>query len=159
MRFLSLLLAVVMVIGMMPVTALAEQAPSATAWAQVRSSGTLAALEDCLYTFDRQDDGSWYITSETADGTLVYLDPHYRQANTNSAGYPGRTGAAAVTLEDGYGENAVKLHDSTGYLHVHTELAASAATWNQCGSDPAMFWWRLMLPTAPSPASRMAISF
>ena len=42
-----------------------------------------------------------------------------------------------MKIEDGYGEHAVKLHDSSGYLHVHTEKAASAATWNQCGSDEA----------------------
>ena len=133
-RFLSLLLAFVMVIGMIPVTAMAAEADAA-AYALLRSDGSKVELEDCLYTFDLRDDGYWYITAETNDGTAIYLDPHYRVENTNTAGFPGRTGEAAVTLEDGFGENAVKLHDSTGYLHVHTEKAASAATWNQCGSD------------------------
>ena len=136
-RFLSFLLAFVMVIGLMPVSALATEAraTSVIAYGSVRSDNSMVSLDDCLYTFDLRDDGKWYITSETRDGTPIYLDPHYRVANTNTAGYPGRTGEAAVTLEDGFGEHAVKLHDATGYLHVHTEKTASAATWNQCGSD------------------------
>lgn len=135
-RFLSLLLALAMVIGMMPMgAAAAEKDPPKVAYGKVVSTESRVSLEDCLYTFDLRDDGYWYITSETADGAVVNLDPHYRVANTNTAGYPGRSGEAAVTLEDGYGENAVKLHDSTGYLHVHTEQAAGSANWNQCGSD------------------------
>ena len=77
-RFLSLLLAFVMVIGLMPVSALATEAhaSSVIAYGSVRSDNSMVSLDDCLYTFDLRDDGKWYITSETRDGTPIYLDPH-----------------------------------------------------------------------------------
>ena len=81
--------------------------------AQSTYAGEYAALENLLYTFADNGDGTWTVSSTTADGTTVYLEPY---AKSNGNGYPNVTSPVAVTLSDGYTDNSVYLQGNGGYL-------------------------------------------
>ena len=112
MRFLSLLLALVMVIGMMPMgQARAEEsaAPVISAAAKV-VGGSYVSLADCEYTFEKTGDtvtkendpaeddtaDSWYISSWVG-GTQYYV---YAHAGLGEAQKPTRTGKREVGISD-----------------------------------------------------------
>ena len=84
--------------------------------AQSTYAGTYTALENLLYTFASNGDGTWTVSSTTADGTTVYLEPY---AKTNGTGYPNVTSPVAVTLSAGSADNSVYIYGNGGYLHFH----------------------------------------
>ena len=95
-------------------------------------SGGDVAIADCLYTFQENADGSWYIWSTTSDGAKVYLN----HAGTGNPNQPNALTASAITItrvsSRGYFRLTGKGNpDRT--LHFHAEL--EEPYWNRCGSD------------------------
>ena len=89
-----------------------------------------APLADNLYTFSRQEDGTWLIWAEV-DGTKLYVDPH---AGSGNGGRPSRSYETYITLEEGT-DGAVKLHEQGGgYLHFW-DNDDSKLYWDQCTAD------------------------
>ena len=139
-RFLSLLLALVMVIGMMPMgQARAEEsaAPVISAAAEV-VGGSYVSLADCEYTFEKTGDtitkendpaeddtaDSWYISSWVG-GTQYYVDAY------GTAQKPHKNTKCPVGIVDlDSPEDSVRFFDKDGYLHFHTE--GNNQYWNQC---------------------------
>ena len=78
--------------------------------------GKYTALENALYTFKDNGNSTWFVSSTTADGTTVYLEPY---ATSVGNGYPNVTSSVAVTLSDGSAENSVALYGNDGYLHFY----------------------------------------
>lgn len=103
--------------------------------ATVVSDDSTIDLNDCLYTFNKNADGTWVISAD-ADGTTVYVRPH------GTAQFPNVTTAGTytdVTIGTGSVTGTFKLINSsstaangTGYLHWHN---SGEKYWNQCGSD------------------------
>ena len=98
----------------------------------------LIALEDCLYTFDLVDNGSYVISATTKDGTVVYL--HYEQNNST---IPNSTNSRYIdVIPSNSLENMFRLAARTTNgeqnlergLHFHTEKAYPH--WNRCSNDP-----------------------
>ena len=87
-------------------------------------------LTDNLYTFDRQDDGTWLIHADV-NGTTLYVDPH---AGAGNGGIPSRDYQTFITLEDG-ANGTVRLHEMNGgYLHFW-DNDDSKLYWDQCTAD------------------------
>ena len=87
-------------------------------------------LSGSLYTFDRQDDGTWLICAEV-NGTMLYVDPH---AGAGNGGRPSRDYKTFITLEDST-NGTVKLHEQGGgYLHFW-DNDDTKLYWDQCTAD------------------------
>ena len=87
-------------------------------------------LVNSLYTFDRQENGTWLIWAEVG-GTKLYVDPH---AGAGNGGRPSRDYQTFITLEDSIG-GTVKLHEPNGgFLHFW-DNDDSKLYWDQCTAD------------------------
>ena len=87
-------------------------------------------LSNNLFTFDKQEDGTWLIWAEV-NGTTLYIDPH---AGAGNGGKPSRDYKTFITLENG-ANGTVKLHEMNGgYLHFW-ENDDSKLYWDQCTAD------------------------
>ena len=118
-RFLSLLLALVMVLGMMPVShtnAAAVVVPNA----KVLKDNRVVSLADCEYTYGED-------SSFSHDG--IYLNPGNSTATT-----PYGTSATAITVSDATVEGAVTLKCGSYYLHFHSRNNDDIK-WNRCDND------------------------
>ncbi|MBQ2920177.1 MAG: exo-alpha-sialidase, partial [Oscillospiraceae bacterium] len=73
-------------------------------------SGDVIDLENCLYTFAANDDGTWVATSTDADGNTVYLYP----GHTASSGYPNAESSnVPLQIFEGYEEGTFYLYTAT----------------------------------------------
>ena len=106
--------------------------PAAQLGTNISYSGDTINLNDCLYTFTKNSDGTWLISAD-ANGTTVYVDPYVY----NDGGHPNRTYKTNVTLSDG-GNNTVNFKDNTadstgrtGYLHFW-DNSSTNLYWDNC---------------------------
>ena len=107
-------------------------------------------LSGSLYTFDRQDDGTWLICAEV-NGTMLYVDPH---AGAGNGGRPSRDYKTFITLVEGT-NGAVKLHEQGGgYLHFW-DNDDTKLYWDQCTADGGHTGHNLLIyrPAAANEAS------
>lgn len=86
-------------------------------------TGETKKISSCLFTFDKQDDGKYIISSTTADGQKVYLTP--KTAATAST--PLTTNSAAITVAKG-NEGAFTFKQEAaggagGVLYFHRDAA------------------------------------
>ncbi|MBQ4550839.1 MAG: discoidin domain-containing protein [Oscillospiraceae bacterium] len=93
-------------------------------------------LADCLYTFNKTEDGFYEVFATAADGTKVYLN-HYSSGNNNPSI---TTPAGKIEVLEGANENMFKLvaqrisgSDANRTLHFHAE--AAMPYWDRCGND------------------------
>ncbi len=84
----------------------------ATLGSDASFSGEMIDLESCLYTFNKNEDGSWYISAVTAEGKTVYVEPY---ASVN--GHPNVSEPVSITLMAGAADNYVRLYGNGGSLH------------------------------------------
>lgn len=76
-------------------------------------------LDSCLYTFNKNEDGTYTISGQTSDGTPVYL---YHL--TNKAGFPNSTteNSVSVTTEtDGFRFYITDNKSKDSYLYFHDD--------------------------------------
>ena len=107
-------------------------------------------LAGSLYTFDKQDDGTWLICAEV-NGTTLYVDPH---AGAGNGGRPSRDYKTFITLVEGT-NGAVKLHEQGGgYLHFW-DNDDTKLYWDQCTADGGHTGHNLLIyrPAAANEAS------
>ena len=116
------------------VAGIADVAYSTQFMAAIGNSNTFSEgfepLANSLYTFDRQENGTWLIWAEVG-GTKLYVDPH---AGAGNGGRPSRDYQTFITLEDAVG-GTVKLHElNGGFLHFW-DNDDSKLYWDQCTAD------------------------
>ena len=116
------------------VAGIADVAYSTQFMAAIGNSNTFTEgfepLANSLYTFDRQENGTWLIWAEV-NGTRLYVDPH---AGAGNGGRPSRDYQTFITLEDSIG-GTVKLHElNGGYLHFW-DNDDTKLYWDQCTAD------------------------
>ena len=83
------------------------QVKAQLATAQANFDGEKKSLDSCLFTFDKQDDGKFIVSSTTADNQTVYLTPKM----ATSAATPLTTTRAAIEVAKG----------SQGFTFTQTE--------------------------------------
>lgn len=78
--------------------------------------GNVIDAADCLFTFTKNEDNTWVVSSTDSNGSTVYLQPY---ASNN--GYPVVSESQNVTIGDGATEGTITLRNSTGFLFFYRD--------------------------------------
>ena len=103
-------------------------------------SGEFIDLAACRYSFTKNEDGAWVVTSTDASGNTVYLYP----ANTTSAGYPNASSfTVALNIYEGYEDGTFCIYSPpSGNNGSYLYFDRSGLRWDRVTSPGSNATWQ-----------------